>query len=335
MKELPWKPIHNNLRKKIYHPIYFLMGDEPLFIDVISSYIEENILDETEKEFNQTVLYGRDTDVPTIVSTAKRFPMMANHQVVIVKEAQHIKNIEDLERYVKAPLKSTILVICYKYKSIDKRKVFYKELQKAGVVLDSKKLFDNQVPEWIADYVKQHGYKIGEKATQLLADHLGSDLGKVVNEIKKVFISLPKGGEITTQLIEQNIGISKDFNVFELQNALSEKNSFKAFQIVKYFADNPKSNPMVIVLAVLHTYFVKILRYHHLKDKGQANVAAALGINPFFVKGMQMAAGRYPVSKLFSIMADLREYDVKSKGVDSHSATHGELLKELMYKILN
>jgi DNA polymerase III subunit delta len=191
------------------------------------------------------------------------------------------------------------------------------------------------VPDWISSYVKKSGYKISEKATQMLADHLGNDLGKVVNEIKKVFISVPKGSEITNEIIEQNIGISKDFNVFELQNALGERDSLKAFQIVKYFADNPKSNPLIVTLAILHGFFTKLLLYHTLKDKSQRNVAAELRIKPFFVPGMQKAAAKYPVSKLIEIFADLRVYDLRSKGVNNNSASHGELLKELVFKIMN
>lgn len=335
MKEKAWREIFEDLKKKIYAPVYFLMGEEPFFIDVISDQIEQRVLDETEKEFNQSVLYGRDVDVATIVSTAKRYPMMANHQVVIVKEAQVIKDIEQLEGYVKNPLKSTLLVICYKYKTIDRRKSFYKTLVKEGVVLDSKKLYDNEMPGWISNYVKNSGYRIGDRAAQLLADHLGNDLGKVVNELKKVYISLAKGGEVTTNIIEQNIGISKDFNVFELQNAFTEKNALKAFQIAKYFADNPKSNPFVVTIAVLHTYFTRILLYHSLKDKNEANVSKELGIRPFFVKDVKAAANKYPLSKVFLIMSLLREYDLKSKGVDSPNTDHGELLKELTYKILN
>jgi DNA polymerase III subunit delta len=335
MKEQSWEDIHKDLGNKIYHPVYLLMGEESFYIDVISDLIEDKVLTETEKEFNQSVFYGRDADVPTIISVAKRYPMMANHQVVIVKEAQHLKDIENLESYVKAPLKSTILVLCHKYKAVDKRKTFFKAVLKGGVVMDSKKMYDDKLPAWISAYVKKHGYKIGDKSAQLLADHLGNDLGKIVNEVKKVFISLPKGGEITDRLIEQNIGISKDFNVFELQNALTAKNSFKAFQIAKYFAENPKSNPMPVTMALLYNYFVKILRYHYIKDKSQANMASQLGIPPFFVKDVQAAAAKYPPSKVFLIMSDLREYDLKSKGVDSASVDHGELLKELIYKILN
>lgn len=335
MKELSWEDIYKDLRNKIYHPVYLLMGEEPFYIDVISDYIEDNVLDDTGKEFNQSVLYGRETDVATIIATAKRFPMMSDHQVVIVKEAQNVKDIEKLESYVNNPLKSTILVICHKYKSLDKRKSFYKTVAAKGVVLDSKKIYENKMPEWIAAYVKRHGYRISPQAAQLLADHLGNDLGKVVNEVRKVYISLPKGGEFTPALIEQNIGISKDFNVFELQEALTSRNAFKAFQIAKYFADNPKSNPLVVTLAVLQGFFSRLLVYHSIKDKSPKNVAAELGIQPYRVGDVQKAAAAFPLTKLIAIFGHLRECDLRFKGVDNQSASDGDLLKELIYKIMN
>lgn len=335
MRDLSWNEIFKDLKNKVYYPVYLLMGEEPFYIDVISRYIEENVLDETEKEFNQTVLYGRETDVPTIISTAKRFPMMANHQVVIVKEAQNVKEYEDLSSYFENPLTSTILVICFKYKSLKKTTRFVKKAGELGVVMDSRKVYDNKMPEWIADYVVRRGYKIGPKATQMLADHLGNDLGKVVNEVKKIFISLPKGNEITPLLIEQNIGISKDFNVFELLDALGTKNAFKAFQIAKYFGDNPKSNPFVLTVAMLYNYFSKLLLYHSLKDKSRTKLAGELGVPPFLVNGYIKGAANYSSYRLIEIFSYLREYDVKSKGVGNVSADQGELLRELVYKILN
>lgn len=335
MRDLSWNEIFKDLKNKVYYPVYLLMGEEPFYIDVISRYIEENVLDETEKEFNQTILYGRETDIPTIISTAKRFPMMANHQVVIVKEAQNVKEYEDLIPYFENPLTSTILVICFKYKSLKKTTRFVKKAGEAGVVMDSRKVYDNKMPEWIADYVLRRGYKIGPKATQMLADHLGNDLGKVVNEIKKVFISLPRGNEITPLIIEQNIGISKDFNVFELLDALGTKNAFKTFQIAKYFGDNPKSNPFVLTVAMLYNYFSKLLLYHSLKDKSRSKLAGELGVPPYLVQGYIKGAANYSPNKLIEIFSYLREYDVKSKGVDNASADHGELLREMVYKILN
>jgi DNA polymerase III subunit delta len=335
MKEKSWEEILKDISNRSFSPIYLLMGEEPFFIDLVSDKIEAKVLAESERDFNQTILYGRDTDVATIVSVAKRFPMMSEHQVVIVKEAQNLKEIENLESYVKKPLDSTLLVICYKYKTLDKRKSLYKTILKGGVVMDSKKMYDDKLPGWISTYVKRHGYRIDDRSSQLLADHLGNDLAKIINEIQKVFISLPKGGEVTGKLIEQNIGISKDFNVFELQNALTAKDSLKAFQIVKYFGENPKSNPMPVTMALLYTYFIRILQYHYLKDKSMGNVASELGVNPFFVRDIQAAAAKYPAARLPGIISDLREYDLKSKGVDNGGADHGELLRELVYKILN
>ncbi|MDR4989236.1 MAG: DNA polymerase III subunit delta [Bacteroidales bacterium] len=335
MAETEFNSILKDIRNKIVVPVYFLMGEESFYIDVIADYLEAQVLTETEKEFNMSILYGKDTDIPTIVSVARRYPMMASHNLVIVKEAQHIKNIEDVLPYVQKPLESTILVICYKYKTIDKRTKFYKELKKAGVVFEGRKLYDNEIPGWITSYVKKHGYRISPQAVQLLADHLGSNLGTIVNEVKKLFINIRKGQEITTVLIEENIGISKDFNVFEFQNALAVKNSQKAYQIAKYFADNPKSNPFVLTSGVLYQFFSKILLYHSLRDKSQKNVATELSINPFFVKQYATAAGNYSTAKARSCISLLRKYDMMSKGLDNESTDQGELLKELTWKMLN
>ncbi|MFO7997772.1 MAG: DNA polymerase III subunit delta [Bacteroidales bacterium] len=334
MAAVQFEDIQKDIRNKILYPVYFLMGDEGFYIDGISDHLEEHVLTGEEKEFNLSILYGKETDIQTIISTAKRFPMMASHHLVIVKEAQNIRNIEDLLAYVQKPLQSTILVICYKYKSLDRRTKFVKELGKTGLVFEGRKLYDNQVPDWISKHVKGKGYRIGPKAVQMLADHLGSDLGKIVNELSKVFINLKKGDEITTSHIEANIGISKDFNVFELQNALGEGNRLKAFQIVRYFADNPKANPMVKSLGILYQFFSKVLIYHSLRDKSRNNVASALSVNPFFVPDYQTAARNYSPKKLIRIFSILREYDLKSKGVGNVSFGEGELMKEMTYKLL-
>ncbi len=335
MTEKDFYNILKDIRNKVLHPVYFLMGEESFYIDVITDYLEDRVLTEEEKEFNLSILYGKDTDIPTIISVAKRYPMMSSHNMVIVKEAQHIKEIEDLLPYIRQPLESTILVICYKYKRLDGRTILFKEVKKRGVVFEGKKLYDNQVPEWIASYVNKHGYRIGPKAVQMLADHLGADLGKIVNEVQKLFINLQKGKEITTQVIEENIGISKDYNIFEFQNALSQKNSLKAFQIANYFANNPKSNPFVLTTGVLYQYFSKIILYHSLSDKSRNSVASALSISPFFVKDYELAARNYPSAKAIRCIALLRKYDLKSKGLDNETTDHGELLKELTYHLLN
>lgn len=336
---MKFEEIKKELQNKIYHPVYFLMGEEPFYIDSISSYIENNVLSESEKEFNLTVLYGKETDFKTIISNASRYPMMSNHQVVIVREAQNIDNFEnkisEYLSYFENPQKTTILVICYKYKKIDSRKKTAKAIQKKGVLFESKKIYDNKIPDWIANYVKEKGYAIEPMATQLLADYLGNNLSKIVNETDKLFINLEKGAKITTAIIEQNIGISKDYNIFEFQNALGQKNSTKANRIAFYFAANPKENSIIFILAMLYNYFSKIIVLHSLKDKSERNAAAALSIHPFFVKEYKKAATNYSTSNIINIFSYLKEYDLKSKGVGNTSADQGELLKELTYKIIH
>ncbi len=327
--------ILNDLKNKIYYPVYFLAGEESYYIDQISDYIEEHVLTDVEKEFNQTVIYGRETDVLSIISNAKRYPMMANYQVVIVKEAQEIKNIDELLPYIENPLDSTLLVINYKYKKIDKRKSFYKQVAKKGVLFESKKLYDNQIAGWINSHVKEKGYEITPKASAMLTEFLGTDLSKVVNEISKLIINVPENAIINDELVERNIGISKDFNIFELQKAIGTKNILKANQIGNYFAANPKENPLIKTVSILFGYFSKIMIFHQLKDKSRNNVASALSVSPFFVQDYTVAAKNYSLQKLIRIIALLKEYDLKSKGVNNISTSDGELLKELLFKILH
>jgi DNA polymerase III subunit delta len=327
--------ILSDLKKKIYYPIYFLDGEEAFFIDEISDYIEQNVLTDMEKEFNQTIIYGKDMNIPTLISYAKRFPMMANYQVIIVKEAQDIDRIEELAGYIENPLNSTLLVICYKYDKLDRRKSIAKTIEKTGVLFESARLYDNQIPEWISDYVRKKNYSISTKATFLLAEFLGTDLSKIVNEISKLIINIPPGQEITEEYVEKNIGISKDFNVFELQKAIGKKDVYRSNQIISHFAANPRENPLVKIIPLLYSYFSKVLIYHQLPDKTRNNVASALSVNPFFVQDYQVAAGNYKSSKLISIISLLREYDLKAKGVDNASTSDGELMKELVFKILH
>jgi len=330
-----FEQILGDLKNKIYYPVYFLAGEEAYYIDEISDYIEDNVLTDTEKEFNQTVIYGRETDVLSIISFAKRYPMMANYQVVIVKEAQDVQKIEELISYLENPLDSTLLVINYKYKRADKRKSFFKQIDKKGVLFESKKLYDNQIAGWINNYVREKGYDITPKASIMLTEFLGTDLSKVVNEISKLILNVPEKATINDELVERNIGISKDFNIFELQNAIGTRNVLKTNQIANYFAANPKENPIVKTVTILFGYFSKLLIYHQLKDKSRNSVASALSINPFFVKDYQTASRSYSYQKLTRIISYLREYDLKSKGVENISTTDGELLKELLFKILH
>ncbi|MFN8241552.1 MAG: DNA polymerase III subunit delta [Bacteroidales bacterium] len=328
--------IMSDLRNRIYKPVYFLAGEEPYYIDLITDYIEEKVLPEAEKAFNQIVMYGDDTNVQTIMETSRRFPMMSNHQVIIIKEAQTLKKIEDLAIYVEKPLNSTILVINYKYKSLDKRTKLFKLLESKAVYFDSPRLRDYQVPQWIDKYLMSKGVKADPNAGAMLTEYLGTDLHKIVNELDKLLITLPKGKPvITTELIEKNIGISKDYNNFELQKAIGEKNIYKTNMIVRYFADNPKDNPVNVTIASLFSFYTKLLTYHYLGDKSKNNIAAALKINPFFVKDYETAALKYNARKTVDVISLLRTYDLKTKGFGELSSPQGDILRELVFKILH
>ena len=312
------------------------MGEEPYYIDGISNFIENNVLSDDEKGFNQMVLYGREVSIDDIVGNAKRYPMMAEYQVVIVKEAQDLsRTIEKLGDYANQPQPSTILVINYKYKTIDKRKSLYKALQKVGVVYESKKLYENQVADWIRRTLSGQNYTIVPKASQMLVEFLGNDLNRISNELNKLKIILPEGTQITPEHIEMNIGISKDFNNFELRKAIGERNVYKAHQIANYFAENPKDNPMVVTVSSLYSFFSQLLHFHGLHDKTPRNVASSLKINPYFVNEYIEAARNYPMKKVSAAVSTLREFDVKSKGVGANALPQGDLLKEMLYRIMN
>ena len=332
---MKYQDIIQQIDNKVFSPVYFLMGEETFYIDKISEHISKNILSQEEKEFNQTTLYGKDIDVSTIISEAKQFPFGSEYRIVIVKEAQDIRTIEKLESYLDQPSPSTILVICYKYKKIDKRKSFGKNLSKKSVLFDSKKLYDNQVPTWIKAHTKDSGYSIDDKSCRILTEYLGADLSKINNELSKLILNLEKGEFITPKIIEENIGISKDFNIFELQNALGTKDILKANRIIKHFTENPKNHPFVLTISSLFSYFQKIMIYQNLKDKSNKNAASELGVNPFFISQYQTAAKNYSMSKLFKIFTYLKENDLKSKGIGNPSTPEGELLKELTFKILH
>ncbi|CAI8365854.1 MAG: Uncharacterised protein [Flavobacterium sp. SCGC AAA160-P02] len=327
--------IVSEITKGNVKPIYFLMGEEPYYIDKISDFIEDHILEETEKEFNQTVFYGRDVSIEEIIGAAKRFPMMAEKQVIVVKEAQDLsRTIEDLVPYAENPQQSTVLVINYKFKKLDKRKALYKAIHKIGLVYESKRLYENQVADWIRRVLNGKKYKIEPKAAHMLVDFLGTDLSKIDNELKKLITILPKETIITPRHIEDNIGISKDFNNFELRKAVGEKNVVKVNQIIQYFAQNPKSNPLVMTISLLNSFFTQLLIYHGLQDKSRDNVAKALGIRPFFVIDYITASNHYPMRKTAQVISLLRDADLKSKGVGA-SQSQRDILKELLFKILH
>ena len=331
-----YEEIISDLKKRIFKPVYFLAGEEPYYIDLVTDHIEENVLTESEKPFNQVILYGEETSVAAITETARRFPMMSSHQVVIVKEAQTLKKIEDLAYYLEKPLLSTILVINYKYKLVDKRTKFFKTLEKNAVYFESIRLRDYQVPAWIERFLMTRGIKADPSASAMLTEYLGTDLHKIVNELNKLIITLPPGKPvITTALVEKNIGISKDYNNFELQKAVGEKNILKANMIVHHFANNPRDNPLTLTIASLFSHFSKLLTYHFLTDKSKNNVAAALKIHPYFVKDYEVSAGKYNVSRTVQAISLLRTYDMKSKGFGDLTSEPGELLKELVFKIVH
>jgi DNA polymerase-3 subunit delta len=333
---ITYEEIISDLKNRIFKPVYFLAGEEPYYIDLITEYIQEKVLPEDEKAFNQIILYGDDTNISAIIDTARRFPMMASHQVLIIKEAQSLKKLDDLVIYLEKPLLSTILVFSYKYKTIDKRTKLYKTLESNGVYFESARIRDYLIPAWIERYLMGKGIKTDPSASAMLTEYLGTDLHKIVNELDKLIITLPAGKPfITTALIEKNIGISKDYNNFELQKAIGEKNILKANMIVHYFANNPKDNPITLSIASLFGFFSKLLTFHYLTDKSKNNAAAVLKINPFFVKDYENSASKYNVSKTVKIISLLRIYDMKSKGFNDPGTDPGELLKELVFRILH
>jgi len=329
--------IIKDLQNKIYSPVYFFYGEEPYFIDVLINYIEHNVLDDSQREFNQMVVYGRDVSPKDISDLSRRFPMMGNYQVVIVKEAQDVKNIQELDIYLESLPDTTILVIGYKYRKLDKRKTFYKKLSKSKniVLFESQKLKDYQVPAWIDKSAREMGFTITPVATELLYEHLGNDLGKIRNELNKLAINLETGSEVTVDEIEKNIGISKDFNVFELHKSLGQRNALKAQRIVNYFEDNPKEHPLQMISVLLHNHFMKVFLYHQISNRNPREIAAELGINPFFVDDYKNAAKVFSQQKIKSIISDIRTLDLKSKGVGSTDASGYGELKTLVFKIIH
>lgn len=328
--------IVSNIKKGNIQPIYFLMGDEPYYIDKISDFIEGTVLDEAEKGFNQQVMYGRDVSVEDIVSAAKRFPMMAERQVIIVKEAQDLsRNIEKLVSYAENPQPTTVLVLNYKYKKLDKRKKLHKAVAKSGLIYESKKLYENQVSDWIRRVLSGKKYQIEPKAAQMLVEFLGTDLSKISNELDKLMLILQEGTIISPEHIEENIGISKDFNNFELRKAVGEKNILKANRIINYFAENPRNNPLVMTISLLNSFFTQLLLFHGLQDKSKSSVAKAIGVSPYFVDEYFAAARNYPMRKVAQNIAFLRDADLKSKGVGASNLSQGDILKELLFKMMH
>lgn len=335
----------SQLKRREFKPLYLLHGEEPYYIDRISNYMEKSLLTDAEKGFNQSIFYGRETDVMTVLNAAKRFPMMSEYQLVMVKEAQDFKwgregddakAADPLLAYLENPLRSTILVFCYKHGKFDKRKKAYKAIEKQGCVFESPSVYDSKISSWVEDFVKDKGYRINARASALISEYLGNDLSRIANELEKLMLNVRKGNEISAEDIHDNIGISKEYNVFELQSAIASRDVLKANRIVNYFADNPRSNPIQMVLGTLNSYFMKILKYHYVADKSSQSLARELGVSPYFVKEYELAGRNYDVDKVFNVIGYLREYDLKTKGVDATGNTEdGELMKELVFKIVH
>lgn len=336
-KDTTYEEIVRNLKNRVYAPVYFLMGEEDYYIDRISEYIMDTVLSDTEKEFNQTVVYGADTDIASVINTARRYPMMAEYQVVVVKEAQNLKNLDGLIYYLQKPLRSTILVFCYKHGTLDRRKKVTAEIEKAGVLFESKRIKDAQLPGFISAYLKRKQVEMEPKASEMMAEFVGTDLNRMAGELEKLIITLPKGvRRITPEQIERNIGISKDFNNFELRNALIAKDVFKANQIVKYFEENPKNNPLQLTLSVLFNFFANLMLAYYAPEKSDQGIAAQLGLrSPWQAKDYVTAMHRYSGVKVMQIIGAIRTCDVRSKGMGNASATDGDLLRELVYMILH
>ena len=334
---MTYEEIAKDIKNGKFAPVYLLMGEEDYYIDRIADYIVEKALNENEREFNLTVMYGLDTEMATIVNNAKRYPMMADHQVVVVKEAQNLRGWDELGFYMQKPLESTILVICYKHGTLDRRKKVVAEIEKKGVVFESKKLKENMLPGFISAYLKRKKMDIEDQASELLAEFVGNDLNRLAGELEKLIITMPKGkNRITPEEIEKNIGISKDYNNFELKNAIIAKDVLKANKIVKYFNDNPKNNPIQPTLTLLFNYFSNLMVAFYAPERSENGVAAYLGLkSPWQAKEYLLGMRAYSGVKVMNIISQIRLCDARSKGIGNVTLTQGEILRELVYFILH
>ena len=337
MAKYTYETVMSELKKGTFRPVYYLMGEEGYYTDRITDYIMENALNEFERDFNMTVYYGLDTDIDTIVTAAKRFPMMAERQVIVVKEAQLLKNIDSLLYYLQAPQPTTVLVFAHKNGSLDKRKKVAAELERSGVVLDSKKLRDDQLPAFINGYLREKGLVADEKSVLMMRESVGADLSRMAGEIDKLAIALPQGSvSITPDLVEEHIGISKEYNNFELQNALVNKDILKANKIIQYFARNPKKNPIQMTLALLFNFFSNVMMCYYAPDKSERGVAEFLGLKSTWGVGDYMKAMKnYRAMHVMEILHLIRLADAQSKGAEGPQVPDGEIMRELMYRILH
>jgi DNA polymerase III subunit delta len=340
MKQSP-EAVIKDLKAGKFAPVYFLQGEESFYIDQVADYIENHALPEHERGFNQVILYGKDVDFAAVLNNARRYPMMAERQVVIVKEAQEIQDFKKEDKiamlmaYLKEPLASTILVFCHKHKSLDKRKSISKTIYEHAVVVESGKIYDNKLPDFIESYVASRGRKIDIAATRVIAEYIGNNLDRISGEINKILINLKEDEKISEAHVQRYVGISKEYNVFELQKAVGFLEVEKAFRIVNFFAANPKNYPAIPVIVTLFTYFNKIVLFHRSSSKGDKDLSSLLGINPFFLKEYRIAADKHPIAKTLQNIHYLREADLQSKGITTSNMTDGEILKELVYKLMH
>jgi DNA polymerase III subunit delta len=327
--------VQKSIRDKSFKPIYFLTGDESYFIDQLTTYFEQNALEEHERAFNQIIAYGKDSDAQTLMDLAARFPMMAPYQLIILKEAQLMDKIEGLDPYIKSPNPNTILVICYKDKKLDQRTAFAKSIKANGVIVESKKLYDDKIPGWISTYLSSLGIKIGQEASTLIAEHIGNDLEKVSNELDKLALNIPKGSNVSLSDIQKFIGISKEYNVFELQKALTQRSAVRSYKIALQMIENPKSANIVMIIGALFAYFTKIYRLHSLRNPTDQEIAKTAGVNPFFASEYKQGMRAYPKEKLEEIFEHLRIFDQKVKGFGASGHNTQDLLKEMIFRILH
>ena len=336
------KQIENDIKNNTYSPVYLFMGEEEYYIDYLTKLIINNSLQDHEKDFNLNILYGKDTLISDVISISKQYPVMSERKLVIVKEAQDLSkkdaegnSLDDLINYVNNPLTSTILVLNFKHKSLDKRKAIYKAILKNGLIFESKRLYENQAQDWILSYLKSFDFIIDKKSSFLITELLGTEINKIVNELDKLIVLKGKNKTITQDDIEKYIGISKEFNVFELRKAIGERDLLKCMKIIDYFSKNPKSNPLVVVISLVFDFFIKLFLYHSLSDKSDRSIASALKVNPYFVKDYSSAARNYSMKSISSKISILREFDLKSKGLGANNTSNSDILKELIFKLLH
>lgn len=337
-KEITFEEIACDIKARKFQPIYVLMGEEPFFIDQVTDLLIENVLNDSERDFNQIILYGADTDAISIINAARRFPMMSDYQLVVVREAQMVRDIELLASYAKKPLASTVLVLNYKYKTLDRRRSLAAAVEKNGLIFESKKVPDYKMPAFITSLLRQRSIEIDPKAAQMLSDFLGNDLNRLVKELDKLAIILAETGSkrIIPEIVERNIGISKEYNNFELLKALVQKDILKANRIAQYFEKNPKNNPIQMTLSVLFNYFSNLLICYYSKDRSEAGLMTTLGLRGNYqVKDYLLGMRNHSAMKVFNLIGEIRLADARSKGVDNTSASDADILKELLYKILH